>query len=65
MAVKSQAMNLWTRNDAMLTIKREHGKFNIKKIPDGTMFNEEGTNNKYRVRKSIAGFKYIEYMGVS
>ena len=47
----------------MLTIKREHGGFNIKGIPDGATFKEEGTNNIYRVRKSIMGFKYIEYKG--
>ena len=57
-------MNLWIRGDTMLTIKREHGEFNIKKIPDGTIFKEEGTTNIYRVRKSIIGFKYIEYMGI-
>jgi hypothetical protein len=47
----------------MVTIKREHGKFYIKGIPDGATFREEGTNNTYRVRKSIFGFKYIEYIG--
>jgi hypothetical protein len=46
----------------MLTIKREHGEFDIKKIPDGAIFKEEGTNNTYRVRKSIFGFKYIEFI---
>ena len=55
-------MNLWIKSDTMLTIKREHGGFNIKGIPDGATFKEEGTNNTYRVRKSIFGFKYIEFI---
>ena len=62
MVGESRAMNLWIKRDTMLTIKREHGEFDIKKIPDGAIFKEEGTNNTYRVRKSIFGFKYIEFI---
>lgn len=44
------------------TLKRVAGAFNLKAIKDGEVFIEEGTNRKYKVRKSIYGFKYIEYI---
>ena len=49
-------MNLWIKRDTMLTIKREHGEFDIKKIPDGAIFKD-----KY---KQISGLKVLPLLTI-
>ena len=57
-------MNLWIKSDTMLTIKREHGGFNIKGIPDGATFKEEGTNNMMAVKMQLCNFHTLTILTI-